>query len=174
MTSSMSLRSIRRLVGWVLLWTGVFALLVVVGLTGVAAWLWSQAQQTNAGRAELCQPAQHPATAGTADRRRWVQGVRPAAARASRCPASRPRPGGKRDLPGPDATAANGDRVAINVINELPVPTSIHWHGMHLPPRSRRRSTPDDQARRHMVTWLDHRSARRQPVVSPSPAWPHS
>jgi FtsP/CotA-like multicopper oxidase with cupredoxin domain len=34
---------------------------------------------------------------------------------------------------GPTLRAKRGDRVAVRVHNDLPEPTSVHWHGMHLP-----------------------------------------
>ncbi|MUL44284.1 multicopper oxidase domain-containing protein [Streptomonospora sp. PA3] len=34
---------------------------------------------------------------------------------------------------GPTLRAARGERVLINVRNDLGEPTSLHWHGMHLP-----------------------------------------
>jgi FtsP/CotA-like multicopper oxidase with cupredoxin domain len=35
--------------------------------------------------------------------------------------------------PGPTIEAVEGDRVRILVSNKLPEPTSVHWHGIHLP-----------------------------------------
>ena len=60
MTSNRRLRSIRRLLGRVLLWVGVLTVLIVVGLTGVAASLWSQAQQTNVGELGFANPLKIP------------------------------------------------------------------------------------------------------------------
>jgi multicopper oxidase len=37
--------------------------------------------------------------------------------------------GYNRQLPGPLIRAKEGDTVRIRVVNELPAPTSIHWHG---------------------------------------------
>lgn len=34
---------------------------------------------------------------------------------------------------GPTLRAERGERVAVEVTNDLPEPTSVHWHGMHLP-----------------------------------------
>jgi len=34
---------------------------------------------------------------------------------------------------GPTIRATRGDQVAVNVANDLPEATTIHWHGMHLP-----------------------------------------
>ena len=33
-------------------------------------------------------------------------------------------------FPGPEIRVKEGDRIRVNVKNQLPVPTSIHWHGM--------------------------------------------
>ena len=37
------------------------------------------------------------------------------------------------DLLGPTLRAARGERVAVELRNELPEATTVHWHGMHLP-----------------------------------------
>ncbi|MFS0700610.1 multicopper oxidase family protein [Cellulomonas sp. 179-A 4D5 NHS] len=37
------------------------------------------------------------------------------------------------DLLGPTLRASRGEQVTVEVRNELPEPTSVHWHGMHLP-----------------------------------------
>lgn len=36
-------------------------------------------------------------------------------------------------MPGPTIEVTEGDRVRINFKNKLPVPTTVHWHGIHLP-----------------------------------------
>ena len=38
--------------------------------------------------------------------------------------------GYNRQFPGPEIRVREGDRIRVHVKNELPVPTSIHWHGM--------------------------------------------
>ena len=38
-----------------------------------------------------------------------------------------------RQVPGPRIRVTEGDRVRINVTNNLPDPTSVHWHGLILP-----------------------------------------
>ncbi len=38
-----------------------------------------------------------------------------------------------RQVPGPRIRVTEGDRVRVNVKNELPEATSVHWHGMILP-----------------------------------------
>jgi FtsP/CotA-like multicopper oxidase with cupredoxin domain len=39
-------------------------------------------------------------------------------------------------LPGPTLMLREGDRVVVHFRNELPVPTTIHWHGLHIPASS--------------------------------------
>ena len=36
-------------------------------------------------------------------------------------------------VPGPTMTVREGDRVIVHFRNDLPVPTSVHWHGLHVP-----------------------------------------
>lgn len=36
-------------------------------------------------------------------------------------------------VPGPTLELREGDHVVIHAINELPVATTIHWHGLHIP-----------------------------------------
>jgi hypothetical protein len=77
-------------------------------------------------------------------RRCWSRAWTAPAARCSTC-ACRPAPascwagrrtdtwGANGAYLGPTIRAARGDRVLMNVSNELPEATTIHWHGMHLP-----------------------------------------
>ncbi|MFO0846066.1 MAG: multicopper oxidase domain-containing protein, partial [Gemmataceae bacterium] len=41
--------------------------------------------------------------------------------------------GYNRRFPGPEIRAKEGETVRVKLVNELAVPTSIHWHGMHQP-----------------------------------------
>ena len=50
------------------------------------------------------------------------------------------RPGGTTDVyayngqvPGPTLELREGDRVVVHFRNQLPEPSTIHWHGLHLP-----------------------------------------
>jgi FtsP/CotA-like multicopper oxidase with cupredoxin domain len=134
MTSNRSRRSIRRLAGRILLWTGVFTLFLV---TGVAAWLWSQEQLSNVGELRFANPLKIPPLLEPridADGSKIFE-LRLQAGMTELLP-GKPTPtwGANGTYLGPTLRASNGDRVTINVTNELPEPTSIHWHGMHLPP----------------------------------------
>ena len=37
-------------------------------------------------------------------------------------------------VPGPEVRVREGDRVRVTLRNRLPVPTTIHWHGVNVPP----------------------------------------
>src|SRR5262249_6919205 len=37
-------------------------------------------------------------------------------------------------MPGPEIRVREGDTVQVTLINNLPVPTTIHWHGVNLKP----------------------------------------
>ena len=37
-------------------------------------------------------------------------------------------------MPGPELRVREGDRVKITLVNKLPVGTTIHWHGLNVPP----------------------------------------
>jgi FtsP/CotA-like multicopper oxidase with cupredoxin domain len=39
-------------------------------------------------------------------------------------------------VPGPTLEAREGDRVVIHFKNNLPEPTTVHWHGLHIPASS--------------------------------------
>ena len=36
-------------------------------------------------------------------------------------------------VPGPTLRAKRGDRITAEIVNNLPVPTTVHWHGIHVP-----------------------------------------
>ncbi|MDP9178837.1 MAG: multicopper oxidase domain-containing protein, partial [Gemmatimonadota bacterium] len=36
-------------------------------------------------------------------------------------------------VPGPTLEIREGDKVIIHFRNNLPVPTTVHWHGLHIP-----------------------------------------
>jgi FtsP/CotA-like multicopper oxidase with cupredoxin domain/plastocyanin len=42
--------------------------------------------------------------------------------------------GYNNQVPGPELRVREGDRVRVELRNALPVPTTIHWHGVHLSP----------------------------------------
>jgi FtsP/CotA-like multicopper oxidase with cupredoxin domain len=36
-------------------------------------------------------------------------------------------------VPGPTLEVHEGDRVIVHFRNDLPEPTTVHWHGLHIP-----------------------------------------
>ena len=36
-------------------------------------------------------------------------------------------------IPGPTIEASEGDRIVVHFRNDLPEPTTVHWHGLHIP-----------------------------------------
>src|SRR6476620_12691082 len=36
-------------------------------------------------------------------------------------------------MPGPELRVTEGDTVRVTLVNQLPVPTTIHWHGINVP-----------------------------------------
>ncbi len=86
----------------------------------------------------IAQPVRVPITRGTpsAERKEMLRHS------PGRYGAFRARPSWPKEMlawgyngicPGPTLEAVEGDRVRILFKNELPEPTSIHWHGMELP-----------------------------------------
>lgn len=73
-----------------------------------------------------------------------------------------PTPRGTRVVPGPMIVAHVGDTLVVRLINHLPEPTVIHWHGLRLPAgmdetdRVSRRRPP-----RHVDVPLPHPRASR-------------
>jgi blue copper oxidase len=125
-------RLLRRLLVGVLL----LGLVAMLGLAGLAAWFWSQADISNAGQLGFANqlkipPLLQPRQDGTG-RKVFDLHLQPGTSELL---------AGKRTQTwgvngaylGPTIRAARGDQVVMQVTNSLPEPTTIHWHGMHLP-----------------------------------------
>ena len=67
-------------------------------------------------------------------------------------------------VPGPTLEVWEGDRVIVHFKNELPEPTTIHWHGIHIPAPCRWQSARSRAARREARLRLHGR-----PRVPPAP-----
>ena len=74
---------------------------------------------------------------------------------------------------GPTVRAERGESVAFTIDNTLAEPTTVHWHGMHLPAPIRRRPAPDHRSRRTLGTGVDDRPVGVDALVSPTPARIH-
>jgi FtsP/CotA-like multicopper oxidase with cupredoxin domain len=72
---------------------------------------------------------------------------------------------------GPTLRAERGEKVAFDVANDLDEPTSVHWHGMHLP------ATMDGGPHQTVdpgQTWKPHWTIDQQGldlVVPPASSW---
>jgi blue copper oxidase len=126
----------RRRLLRLLLWIVAVGLAGVLSLAGLAAWVWSQADMSNVGQLGFANqlkipPLLEPRSDGTGRKvfdLRLQQGT-------SQLLAGKPTTtwGANGAHLGPTLRATRGDRVAINLRNDLPESTAIHWHGMHLP-----------------------------------------
>ncbi|HEY9376131.1 MAG TPA: multicopper oxidase domain-containing protein, partial [Jiangellaceae bacterium] len=122
---------VRLLVG-----VAILGLTAVLGLTAITGWLWSRADVSTIGQLSFSNPLKippllHPRVDGTGQKvfeLRLQQG-------ASELLPGKPTEtwGVNGAYLGPTLRVARGDRVAMQVTNNLPEPTTIHWHGMHLP-----------------------------------------
>jgi blue copper oxidase len=126
----------RRLLLRLLIGVLALGLAGVLGLAGLAAWFWSQADMSNVGqlgfRNELKIPPLLQPRVDGAGRKvfdlRLQQG-------SSELLAGKPTQtwGANGSYLGPTVRATLGDQVVMKVRNDLVEPTTIHWHGMHLP-----------------------------------------
>jgi blue copper oxidase len=126
----------RRLLLRLLIGAIALGLVAVLGLAGLAAWLWSRADMSNVGqlgfRNELkIPPLLEPRLDGAG---RKVFDLQLQTGTSELLPGKPTETwGANGTYLGPTLRATRGDEVAINVANDLPEPTTIHWHGMHLP-----------------------------------------
>jgi blue copper oxidase len=126
----------RRRLLRLLLWIVAVGLAGALSLAGLAAWVWSRADMSNVGQLRFqnelqIPPLLEPRLDGAG---RKIFDLRLQQGTSRFLPAtSTPTWGANGAYLGPTLRAVRGDRVAINVRNELPEPTTIHWHGMHLP-----------------------------------------
>jgi FtsP/CotA-like multicopper oxidase with cupredoxin domain len=126
----------RRLLRRLVLGTLALGLIAVLGLAGLVAWFWSQADMSNVGQLGFANqlkipPLLQPRIDGAGRKifdLRLQQGT-------SELLAAKPTQtwGANGTYLGPTIRATGGDQVAMRVRNDLPEPTTIHWHGMHLP-----------------------------------------
>jgi blue copper oxidase len=125
-------RPLRRL----LLGTLSLGLIAVLGLAGLAAWFWSQADISNLSQLGFANqlkipPLLEPRVDGAG---RKVFDLRLQPGTSELVAGKRTQTwGANGSYLGPTIRATRGDQVVMNVRNDLPEPTTIHWHGMHLP-----------------------------------------
>jgi blue copper oxidase len=126
----------RRLLLRLLVGALALGLVGILALAGLAVWFWSQADMSNVGQLGFANqlkipPLLEPRLDGAGRKvfdLRLQQGT-------SELLAGKPTQtwGANGAYLGPTIRAARGDQVVMQVTNRLPEPTTIHWHGMHLP-----------------------------------------
>jgi FtsP/CotA-like multicopper oxidase with cupredoxin domain len=129
-------RRTRRVLARVLVAGIALLVLLVLGFAGLAATLYTRADVSTVDRLGFANqlkipPLLQPRLDGSGRKvfdLRLQQGT-------SELLAGRPAQtwGANGAYLGPTLRASRGDRVAVNVANQLPEATTIHWHGMHLP-----------------------------------------
>ena len=109
---------------------------VVVAITGLVTWWWSAADVNTIGKVSftnrLAIPPLAPFHHDEAGRRVFDLRAGEGAERFKPGPAT-PTWGINGDYLGPTLRAARGEKVMIHLRNDLPEPTTMHWHGMELP-----------------------------------------
>ncbi len=71
---------------------------------------------------------------------------------------------------GPTIVAKRGEHVRVDVANSLDVPTTVHWHGMHLPAEMDGGPHQMVEPDAHVVARVGHRPAGGDALVPPAPA----
>lgn len=125
-----------RLLGRLVIGAVVAVLLVGGAATAAGTWLYHRAAIDTAGEVDFTTPLAIPPLAESridAEGRR----VFDLTAREGSHDFGQARPtptyGFNGDHLGPTLRAHRGEQVLINVDNQLPETTTVHWHGMHLP-----------------------------------------
>jgi FtsP/CotA-like multicopper oxidase with cupredoxin domain len=109
------------------------------GIGAIGLWTYSQARITTVGDINFERPLAIPPLLEprVEDDGRRVFDLQLHQGRTELLPGTRTTTwGANGTYLGPTLRATRGDRVAINVTNELPETTTLHWHGMHLPARA--------------------------------------
>jgi blue copper oxidase len=126
----------RRLLRRLLVGALALGLVGILGLAGLAVWFWSQADMSNVGQLGFVNqlkipPLLEPHLDGAG---RKVFDLQLQQGTSDFLVGKRTQTWGANGAYlGPTLRAARGDQVAVNVANDLPEATTIHWHGMHLP-----------------------------------------
>ncbi len=125
-------RWLRRLI----LWGGATTVVLGVLITAVGVWLYSRADIDTFGELDFATPLRIPPVlepeTDAAGRR--VFDVDLQAGTSELVPGLTTETwGANGSYLGPTLRATRGDEVVVNVDNGLPEPTTLHWHGMHLP-----------------------------------------
>jgi FtsP/CotA-like multicopper oxidase with cupredoxin domain len=118
-------------------WTAAVLAVLLVPVVGLAGWLYVGSGRGNVGELTFANRLHIPPLldpqAGPDGRKRFDLTLQ--AGRSRLLPGAPTPTWGINDAHlGPTLRARRGDHVTINVTNTLPEATSLHWHGMLLPP----------------------------------------
>lgn len=109
----------------------------VVAIAGLLTWRWSAADVNTTGKVKfghrLSIPPLAPSHRDEAGRRVFDLRAAEGSTQFRPGPAT-PTWGINGDYLGPTLRASRGEKVLIHVRNDLAEPTTMHWHGMELPP----------------------------------------
>jgi FtsP/CotA-like multicopper oxidase with cupredoxin domain len=112
------------------------ALVFGAGAAAVGAWAWNRGRVDTVGEVAFTNRLAVPPLAPSRvdDQGRRVFDLRAQAGRHSFGAEHQAATWGfNGDYLGPTLRARRGERVLVNVRNEVSEPTTVHWHGMHLP-----------------------------------------
>ncbi|XVQ14916.1 multicopper oxidase family protein [Spirillospora sp. CA-255316] len=122
----------------VLRWSGATGLVTAVPAAGVGGWFYTRARRSNVGRLSFANRLRIPPLLVPERTERGEKRFRLRAQRGTaQLLAGRRTPGWGYNGPylGPTLRARRGDRVIVEVSNDLAETTTTHWHGMRLPAR---------------------------------------
>jgi blue copper oxidase len=114
----------------------VLFLLFVVGVVAAVVWAWSSTAVDTVGEVDFAQRLQVPPLAESRVDRdgRRVFELTAQSGRTELLPGTTSDTWGfNGTYLGPTLRAERGERVAVEVTNEIEETTTVHWHGMHLP-----------------------------------------
>ncbi|MFE3557308.1 multicopper oxidase family protein [Streptomyces sp. NPDC059193] len=131
-------RTRRRLLKRVLITTGSAALALALLVGGGFWWLYSTTDISTAGKVTFTNPLKVPPLAESRlddqGRRVFDLKMQPGSTRFEDGKETQTW-GFNGSYLGPTLRAKRGENVVVNIDNALPEPSSVHWHGMHLPAR---------------------------------------
>jgi FtsP/CotA-like multicopper oxidase with cupredoxin domain len=128
----------RRLKRWLLVAGGVLAV-VVLAIAAVVVVAYTSADATNVGRLRFANELRIPPLLEPRTDQEGTKVFQLGLQRGTtELLPGKPAEtwGANGSYLGPTLRAARGDYVRVQVTNELPEATTIHWHGMHLPARA--------------------------------------
>ena len=119
-----------------LFWLAVLVVLVAVGGAAIAATLYARADTSNVGKLEFANELSiPPLLEPRIDRAgRKIFELELQAGTSDLLPGTQTETWGANDVHlGPTLRVRHGDSLRMEVENQLPETTTVHWHGMHLP-----------------------------------------